>query len=145
MRTKKLADKLARRYGTRDPFRIAEALGYIIIDTPLKGIRGYYQYLHRCNIIYLDNGLNENARRWVCAHELGHSFMHKGLNRIFLDTKTYAVTSKFETEANHFAVNLLYSDEQLRPYLERTISTVANCFGLSYDLVEYRMHNVTCC
>ena len=40
-----LANKLAKQHGTRDPFRIASDLGYIITETPLTGIRGYYQYI----------------------------------------------------------------------------------------------------
>ena len=37
MEIKGLAEKLVRKYGTRDPFKIAEALGYIVLYTPLWG------------------------------------------------------------------------------------------------------------
>ena len=69
MDTKRLANSLARKYGTRDPFKIADALGYAIIYTPLVGVRGFYQYLKRCHIIYLDASLDGNTARFVCAHE----------------------------------------------------------------------------
>ena len=52
MTQKALAEKLVRTYGTRDPFGIAKAMGFIIIKTPLKGIRGFYQEARRCRIIY---------------------------------------------------------------------------------------------
>ena len=91
MDMKRLAERLVKRFGTRDPFRIAEELGYIIIYTPLVGVRGFYQYLKRCHIIYLDSELDEDTTRFVCAHELGHSLLHRGLNRIFMDTRTFLV------------------------------------------------------
>ena len=37
MDIKRLAEKLVGRFGTRDPFKIAEELGYTIIYTPLVG------------------------------------------------------------------------------------------------------------
>ena len=45
MDIKRLAESLVKKFGTRDPIRIAEELGYIIIYTPLVGVRGFYQYL----------------------------------------------------------------------------------------------------
>jgi len=125
METKKLADKLAKNHGTRDSMRISGDLGYILINTPLSGIRGYYQYVHRCSIIYMDNKLSNEERKWVCAHEPGHSLLHKGLNRVFMDKKTHMVTSRFELEADHFAVHLLYSDDELHEYRDCSVDTVA--------------------
>ena len=111
MTQKALAEKLVRTYGTRDPFGIAKAMGFIIIKTPLKGIRGFYQEARRCRIIYLRADMPEQEQKWVCAHELGHALQHKGLNRIFMDNCTQMVTSRYEKEANQFAIDLLYSDE----------------------------------
>jgi len=145
MQTKVLASSLARYHGTRDPVRIAKALGYILIDTPLEGVRGYYQYTHRCHIIYVDNGLPRRERCWVCAHELGHALLHKGVNRIFLDTHTNMVTSRFERDADRFAADLLFDDYDLQDFLGYSISTVADCLGISYELAEYRMGSVSLC
>ena len=142
MTQKALAEKLARVYGTRDPFRIAEALDFIIIETPLEGIRGFYQAVHRCRIIYLDNRLSDGDRRWVCAHELGHALQHQGCNRIFMDTRTHMVTSRYEKEADRFAVDLLFSDDDLRDMIELSIDTVAQFLGVSYELAAYRMASV---
>lgn len=142
MNTKRLADALARKHGTRDPFQIANSLGYTIIHTPLVGVRGFYQYLKRCHIIYLDNSLDDDPARFVCAHELGHSILHPGCNRIFMDTRTFFVTSRFETEADHFAVDLIYDDYDLQDLLELPLSTVATCLGISQPLAAYRMGSV---
>lgn len=142
MDIKRLAERLVRKFGTRDPFRIADELGYTIIYTPLVGVRGFYQYLKRCHIIYLDSELDDNTACFVCAHELGHSILHRGLNRIFMDTRTFIVTSRYETEANRFAVDLLHSDGDLQPYLSRGYECAAAYMGVSVQLAEYRMSSV---
>lgn len=142
MKTKRLADKLARDHGTRDPLRITNDLGYIVIDTPLTGIRGYYQYLKRCHIIYLNDSLSDHERTWVCAHELGHSLLHKGMNRVFMDSRTHMVTNRFEVEADHFAVDLIYSDDELHEYADCSFDTVTRTLGVSYSLAEYRMRGL---
>lgn len=139
---KRLAERLVKRFGTRDPFRIAEELGYIIIYTPLVGVRGFYQYLKRCHIIYLDSELDEDTTRFVCAHELGHSLLHRGLNRIFMDTRTFLVSGRYETEANRFAVDLIYSDEELQPYLSRGWEYAAVYMKVDNELAAYRMGEV---
>ena len=142
MDIKRLAERLVDKHGTRDPFRIAAELGYTIIYTPLVGVRGFYQYLKRCHIIYLDSELDDATARFVCAHELVHSFLHRGLNRIFMDTRTFIITGRYETEANQFAVDLIYSDEELQPYLSRSYERAAAYMGVSNALAEYRMREV---
>lgn len=142
MDIKRLAEKLVGRFGTRDPFKIAGELGYTIIYAPLVGVRGFYQYLKRCHIIYLDPGLDEATARFVCAHELGHSLLHRGFNRIFMDTRTFIVTGRYETEANQFSVDLIYSDEELQPFLSRNCECAAAYMGVSNVLAAYRMQEV---
>lgn len=139
MNTKPAATALARRHGTRDPFRIAQRLGVSVIFTPLTGIRGFCQVVKRCRIIYIDTALPEGEARFVCAHELGHLLLHKGCNRIFLDRHTYFPVNRFEVEANRFAVDLLYDDEDLRPFLEHPVTLAADCLGIPTELAEYRL------
>lgn len=142
MDIKSLAEKLVRKFGTRDPFSIAKKLGYTIIYTPLVGVRGFYQYLKRCHIIYLDPELDEATARFVCAHELGHSLLHRGLNRIFMDTRTLMVSSRYEIEADRFAANLLYDDYDLQNLLDFPVSTAATSMGVSEELAAYRLQSV---
>lgn len=142
MDTKSLVEKLVRKFGTRDPFKIAEELGYIVLYTPLVGVRGFYQHLKRCHIIYLDPELDEVTASFVCAHELGHSLLHRGLNRIFMDTRTFLVSSRYEAEADHFAVDLLYDDYDLQDLLAFPVSTAATSMGVSEELAAYRLQSV---
>ena len=142
MSIKGLAQTLAAKYGTRDPFRIAEAMDYLVIFTPLSGVRGFYQYLQRCHVIYIDSGLEEEDARRVCAHELGHSVLHRGLNRLFMDTRTIMVTSRYEKEANYFAADLLFDDYDLQDFLSVSLPDAARCLGLSEDVTAYRLSSV---
>ena len=142
MEQKRLAESLAKWYGTRNPFEIAENLGYIVIRVPLSGIRGFHQYIHRCHIIYIGDELSEADARFVCAHELGHALLHKGYNRIFMDTNTFFVTNRYEIEADRFAVDLLFSDNELQDFLEHPVQVVADCLGISTELAEYRLRSL---
>lgn len=42
---KQKANSLIRKFGTTDPFKIAENLDYIVVELPLKGVRGFHQYI----------------------------------------------------------------------------------------------------
>ena len=52
------------------------------------------------------------------------------------------VTSRYEIEADHFAVELIYSDDDLCEYTDCTFDTVARSLGISYSLAEYRMRSL---
>ena len=142
MEIKKSAQSLAIKHSTRDPFKIARELGMIVIFTPLTGIRGYYQYKARRHIIYINNELDEFMARFVCAHELGHIFLHRNMNRIFMDSYTQFVTSRYERDADRFAVEFLFDDDELQDYLGMSLVTVAERLRINYELAEYRMSTV---
>lgn len=139
MELKRQADRLIRKYGTRNPFKIAKELGYIVLHVPLTGIRGFHQYVKRCHIIYIDSALSGRDATFVCAHELGHALLHKNCNRIFMDTHTYLITNRYEMDADRFAVNLLFGDDELYDFLPHPIQVAADCMGVSVCLAEYRL------
>ena len=93
-------------------------------------------------IIYLASHLADQERLWVCEHELGHSILHRGLNRIFMTAHTRMVTSRYELEADKFAVDLLFSDEDLSHFIGESIHTAAACMCVNYELAEYRMNHI---
>ena len=142
MEPKRIAESLVRKFKTRDPFRIADELDYIVIRTPMKSIRGFYLRMKRRRIIYIDSNLTEQEACFVCAHEIGHALMHRGINRVFMDTNTYFPVNRQEIEASRFAVDLLFDDDDLRDFLEHPIRVAADCMGVSIELAEYRMRSV---
>lgn len=84
MDTKALANRVAAQHGTRDPFCHCGGAWVIVIRAPLVEMRGRAQYVKRRTIVYVNACLDEPQQRLVCAHELGHHFLHRGLNRLFM-------------------------------------------------------------
>lgn len=141
MRIKRRVEQIVRKYRTRDPFEMIKGMNVILVYYPLEGVHGFYQYFQRNNIIYLDERLSKNEQRFVLAHELGHMFLHKKANAIFMDTRTQFNTDKFELEANTFAIDLLLPDSLLEEYKEFTVEQISRLTGYHKGLIELRIHN----
>ncbi|WP_369436210.1 hypothetical protein [Lysinibacillus fusiformis] len=47
MNIKKIIGQLVKKYGTSDPFKLAELLGIVVVFEPLGGIFGYYSRSYR--------------------------------------------------------------------------------------------------
>ena len=139
MDIKKKADALVRKHQTRNPFELILGLNVILVFAPLIGVRGFYQYFQRNNIIYIDENLPPHEQAFVCAHELGHMFLHKKANAIFMDTRTQFNTDKFELEANLFAMELLLPDSFLDEYRDFTIDQISRMTGYHKRLIELRI------
>lgn len=135
MDARECAIKLMRRCNSNDPFTIARALDIVLIYCHLIDLNGFYQYHKRNHIIYLSEDLDEVATRFVLAHELGHMLMHRNLNTVFMDAKTFHPHTRFERQANSFAVELLLPDDLLREYPDCTIYQLARSFGVPEELV----------
>ena len=139
MDIKKKAEDLVRKHQTRNPFEIIRGLNVILVFTPLVGVRGFYQYFQRNNIIYIAEDLPEHEKLFVCAHELGHMFLHKKANAIFMDTRTHFNTYKYEIEADTFAMHLLIGDDSLAEHENYTIDQISRLLGYQKDLIELRL------
>lgn len=139
MDIKARVDKLVRKYKTRDPFEMIKGMNIILVLYPLEGVRGFYQYFQRNNIIYIDESLSEHDKMFVLAHEIGHMILHKKSNAIFMDSRTQFRTSKYENEANKFAMELLISDESLSEYLNCSIEQLSQIYGYHQKLIELRL------
>lgn len=141
MRIKRRVEQIVRKYRTRDPFEMIKGMNVILVYYPLEGVHGFYQYFQRNNIIYLDERLSKNEQRFVLAHELGHMFLHKKANAIFMDTRTQFNTDKFELEANTFAIDLLLPDSLLEEYKEFTVEQISRLTGYHKRLIELRIQS----
>ncbi|WP_312694068.1 ImmA/IrrE family metallo-endopeptidase [Caproiciproducens sp.] len=138
-----LVDKLIKKYKTNNPFELCDALDYIVLQVPLTGVRGFYQYYKSNNLVYINLDLPDQVKKFVCAHEIGHALMHRNTNTIYLDTRTFLKTSVYERQANQFAINLLYPhDADFDEYRDCTISQTAKCLNVSEELLEYRLHEI---
>lgn len=142
MDIKRLVNSLIKKYNTQDPFEIISNMNAIIVFCPLFGVKGFYQYFQRNNIIYIDEALSYKDKQFVCAHELGHMLLHKKSNAIFMDSRTQINTSKYEIEANRFAMCLLLSDKDIEEHYYYSTSQLSRLFGYSENLIELRVKDL---
>ena len=139
MDIRKKVDALVRTYQTRNPFEMIKGMNVILVRCPLDGVRGFYQYFQRNNIIYIDESLTETEQMFVCAHEMGHMFLHKKSNAVYMDSRTYLNTNRFENEANLFAMELLVSDEFLAYHKQFTTEQISRMLGYHESLIRLRL------
>ena len=139
MDIKKKADSLVRKFQTRNPFEIIQGLNVILVFAPLVNTRAFYQYFQRNNIIYIDVSLTKQEQAFECAHEMGHMFLHKKANAIFMDTRTNFNSDKFELEADIFAMDLLVGDDVLSEYSSYNTDQLTRLLGYEKRLIELRL------
>lgn len=127
---------LIRRYKTTDPFIIAKKLGihirYADLGPHTRGI--YYSKLRR-RFIVINSRLSIRWQRFICAHELAHDQLHRGLNRFFLDEYSFSNANKYERQANQFAVQLLLSETEIR--LGETVEQLFLRNGVPIEMISY--------
>lgn len=142
MDIKAIANELCRKYETRNPFDLADSLGVIVLHEPLGEIQGYYNFCFKQKFIHINEELDGYEASFTCAHELGHSIIHPNINTPFLRKHTMFSIGKIEKEANRFALDFLYDDDELQPFLNRSITDAAAFMGVPIELAEYRMKTV---
>lgn len=133
-----IAKRLVRKYHTSDPFELCSILGIEILYSDLGSIRGVYQYKYRKKMIHINNCLDTNLQRQVCAHELGHAILHKKTNTFFLDVYTFYPVNKVEIEADTFAAELLLDDISPIEYMCCTVDQIAAAENVPKKFVELK-------
>ncbi len=98
---------IAHRYGTADPFTIADKLNIEVQWRELTpGILGKTVYVFGQPIVMLDNCVKHSVQStFVMAHELGHVLLHEGLASYY--SLIPNGDDKSEYEADRFAETLL--------------------------------------
>lgn len=111
MNLKKRVDNIKKTFGTACPFKIAKDLKIKIIFTELGSIKGYFKVAIKKKYIVINSELSEIDKRIVCAHELGHFFLHRKKD-IQFSISAVLIPKKniYEDEANEFAIRLLYDE-----------------------------------
>ena len=137
---KSIAQELVNRYSTTNPYELASCLNIEVISWDLhEEIRGFYKFERRNKFIVINNNLDDDLKRIVCAHELGHAILHPRANTPFMKKHTLLSVEKIELEANSFAAHLLIPDESLFNYYEQTtIYDIASLHNVPFELVELK-------
>lgn len=145
-RIKNIANNLAEKYGTRNPYELCDFLNIPVLYNNLGNIKGLFQNVQGSPVIHLNNSLSEDEIKPVLAHELGHALLHKELNVCFLNNYTFCITDKYENEANKFAAHLLIDDKDLDTFSSGyeyvTIEQLSMHFRIPEELIEYKFKSI---
>ena len=135
-RMKEIVAKIIDKYGTNDPFEIGKARSIEFVFAELGSTFGFYSSYRRIQFIHINNKLDKEMQRFVCAHELGHAILHRDINTQFLKANTFFSPEKIEVEANNFAVELLMPDDAIYEYKDTslTINEVAEIYGVPREV-----------
>ena len=138
MDIRSVVDNLCRKYKTRNPYELIDAMGIILqYGENMEKVRGFYLYANRIKLICVGNGLPEHIERFVISHELGHAVMHKQSSAPFLQS-TFLSLDRMEIEANKFATELVIPDEEIMEHWEYTIDEWAMFYGLPREVISLR-------
>ena len=137
-------NRLIKKYKTRDPIELIEALNINLVYLPKTEILlGMYHYIQRNRFIFISSNTNFN-RKTILAHELGHDQLHRDYcvsGGAFHDQTVLNPTNKFETEANIFAAHLLISDEDILDNINDQVCDyeIAGQLGVDINLLNLKI------
>jgi len=107
---REIVNKLVKKAGTYDSFKIAKFLDIDVLVMPLGKRDGYWAQDGRENVIVINENLSCERQQLVCAHELGHAVMHKELGGSLMRAYTKLSLRHHEIEANFFSFSLVFKN-----------------------------------
>ena len=139
----KTVENLVKKYGTRDPYELCEAMHIVIYRKDLqKKLKGFFFYHSRQKSIVIDSSVNEVLEQILIAHELGHAILHKEVAMMhgFQEIEVLEGSAKpMEYEANLFAAELLLDDDQVMEYLsEMTFFETSRALMVPAALLDFK-------
>lgn len=139
MEAKKIAVKLMNKYNTNNPFLLAEHVGILVnYEKLLPNTLGYFSNKFRIKIIHINNSINYELSKFVCAHELGHAIMHPHVNTPFLINNTFLSIDRIEREANIFGVEIIIPDSEIKNIGSCTVKNLSRIYSVPEDVVRLK-------
>ncbi len=132
-------NEMTAQYGRAMPKDICDNMGIIILSLDLpERVNGFTIKREGIWFIVLNDRLNDDERRFTTAHELGHIFLHKGTNSINLSCNTDLCVSKYEREADCFAVMLLLKavEDTCADYESMTVKQLSQLTHIPESKIE---------
>lgn len=136
---KRVVMNLKRKYKTNCPYELAEYLDIVLVIEPLGKPLGMYNYINKNKVIWINSSMNEEERRYVLAHEIGHAVLHPKSSCFFSSVKNINISKK-EYEANLFAAELLINEKNVdNTQLENfSINQLSSYYKVPLGLIELK-------
>ena len=140
-----IVNKLIKKCGTRDPYRVAEELGINILYRDFKKQRGAYKIILKNRFIFLQNGLHPVIEQIVLWHEIGHDMLHRqeaALTGGFQEFNIFDMhENRMEYEANVFAAQASLPDDTIIEYIKNgyDIQQIAKAMHSDINLIALKV------
>ena len=134
-----LANKIKRIYGENiDVYDVIDRHGIILSEVDTKDFIAGYRLIKRWKVIQINQNLDENLKKCVLWHEIGHALMHRTVNCFYMANRTRLRTMQYEVEAEQFAAELLLPDVMDDCLEGKTVQEIAAYYGVTVNLVEVK-------
>jgi Zn-dependent peptidase ImmA (M78 family) len=146
------ADYAAKKYQTRDPYELLDAIGaetHYSYEYDADGLKGFSTIMNRVMFAVINGHLNEHDRRIVAGHEAAHLILHK--TEILLspvkalkDFNLYDNSGRLEYQANSFLADFLVSDEDVMDAISSDNDFFVNARQLYIPppLLAFKLHSM---
>lgn len=138
------ADRLVRKYDTRNADQLAEALGLIVMPRAFKHQKGVYKVIERNRYIFIKQDLHPVMHNIVLLHEIGHDQLHRSAAIAaggFQEFNLFNMADRaMEYEANMFAAQVALPDEEILEYIMRgcDVAQIAQLMHSDINLVALK-------
>lgn len=139
------ANKIIRKYGTRDPVRLAEELNITVVPRNFKRQKGVYTVIERNRFVFIKADLHPVMRAIVLLHEIAHDQLHRSEAVSaggFQEFNIFDMTNKrMEYEANVFAAQVSLPDDEILDYIMQgyDIEQIAGAMYSDINLVALKV------
>ena len=137
MKPRQLARKIKRIFGQNvDIHEVIRHYGIILSEVDTKDFIAGYRLIKRWKVIQVNQNLDENMKRCVLWHEVGHALMHRTVNCYYMANRTRLRTMQYEVEAEQFAAAMLLPERIDEESNGKTAQEIAAYYGVTLNLVE---------
>ena len=140
----RLGEELVANANSRDPFQIADEIGLQIqMVKDFTVLKGVYMILHEVPWAFINDNLDDQMKRIVCAHEIGHHLLHQDLVRqtMLQEFSLFDRKNRPEYEANVIAAEILLPDTEVLGMIYDCgydAFQIAQCTGSDVNLVALK-------
>lgn len=139
------ANRLIKKYGTRNPYELTDALHITVLPRQFRHQLGAYTKVLNNKFIFIKEDLDPCLKKIVLYHELGHDRLHQDYLRAagaFQEFHLFDMKSdRMEYEANVFAAQLDLPDEEILGLIRQglDIQQTAACMHSDINLVALKV------